>query len=336
MANIIHTWNTQALWQGGSSLSNIDTTTTPNSILYADAGTASTWNNALTGWTLQDTVGAAATLTSTGTGLVVGGTGSNYFAFYQTNGVQFGNTIIGDWVIPYTKTNENQFQIAFMMGFLVTTGSPAHLSYRNGYYVELFNSNISLVEAFLGGSTTVLASAAVPATSGAHTVRIHRSSTGFFQVYLDGVVRLTATNNDFNSSNSGTYFGYATSKSAGNTITLYANGQGPANFTTPSGSVVGSWQSDAVNFGSTVTRQWAPFTFSQTLNSGTTQYFTRSGPNGSTWDAWVAVTGGVVGSTVQAWGEARVDITTTSGEPVVASISFGTKTSVKKTSSFFV
>lgn len=325
-SNVIntHVWNTQSLWQGGSSLTAIDTTSIPNSIEYQYT-TAQTWNNATTGWT-----SSGGTFGADSTGLKFDYSGGAYPYAYraQTN-------VYGDWSVSFllASPGSGSDYVAINVGIIIgsVVGTNNHWANSLVIFCQAFANHagdfVSLRTTDGSGNFgTGFASANQTITFGAtHTIRVRRRPTALHHMdfYYDGTLLFTADDNSFNPAQptASNDFGYFVTSSSASPPTTYFTVNGVSTPTTTDG--LATWISDAVDFSSTPTA-WTQYLKSDTLNGGTVTYYTASSGDNITYDAYVAVpANGVVASTLRRYLKTKAVIDITSGDPSVASITVG-------------
>lgn len=326
-SNIIntHTWQTQADWQGGSSLTAIDTTSIVDSIEY-QYGSAQTWNTSTSGWTTNLVGGDTFTTSSSKNVLSTIGHAGNDSLVYRAS-----TTTVGDWIISFTGAigaSQNLKLNIFLMGG-TDNGAGA---LNNTYYIGINFGGNGVGSVFLHRTGALYLAGAYP-TGGvpgnsAHVVRVRRNGNGLFSVYFNGTLLGTVTDTTYTTS---TNFGYAFDITGiiGATSTVTFDTSTALNVPTSSDGL-GTWISAAVDFGATPT-SWANLTSSQSLNGGAVTYSTAASPDNITYDAYVVVSAGIIGSTLRRYLKVKSIIDITNGDPVIAAISiwaFTTSTTV--------
>jgi len=323
--------DTAAEWNAGT-LSNIVVTgnTLKTDFADPDCRAATTYHSSLSGWTQAhaDWISFPSTGVWSDSGSQVkfesSGANATQGSLYRTQTNESG---IWEW------THSGNSAFGHTYGFFVggvaswTPGSPysgsVHVP-QSGYGLQISSSNLGPVKLVKFGTTatittnqTVLASYVID-TRNTFTIKVVRYPTGRMIVYFDGVAIIDYTDTTYTVSN---YFTvYYTSDGTGNPLNL---GLGTLYF--PSTSVDCQWDSPTLDL-VTIPVAWNPFASVNTPSGVTFAFHTRGSPNNSTWDAWVAVSGTTIGSTLRRYVQWRVAWTTSmSGnqDPVITSITVG-------------
>ena len=110
------------------------------------------------------------------------------------------SVVAGAWQYTFRMTGLTYFNHADI--FFIN--SNVNLA-GNGYRVNVFKANGHgyigyALERYSGGSTVNLGQYNGPLDSSNHNVRITRTSLGYMEVFIDGVLRITATDNTYNTS----------------------------------------------------------------------------------------------------------------------------------------
>lgn len=261
--------DTEAEWEAGSLLTDIDTNTTPGSIQKDN-----TWDDfsdnqhsSNPAWTVDTGAPSAASgaLVLTLGDAIHSAPGDQPFALQFTHqfaiGAGSGNDLV---VVGFALVTPGQFGTSANGYELVI--------YRNGTGVELRRND---------GSTTrvSLATAAHGGGDTSYTWKVTRDGSGVMSVYRDGVLVLSATDNTYTT---GTYLQLEHIGSTG-TSTVDA-----IKFEDGAAVVYESEEFDLLAAPSA----WGTLDYSETLNGGTVTYKTNvaSAPGGP-YDGWVAIDG---------------------------------------------
>ncbi len=300
-------------------------TATANTIRpdYADATLAralSDWADSTSGWSTDS---QPIFFSSYGISMGGGGGGTAPSAAYRSS-----NRAYGRWDI----TRKGMFYAcwAFMaQGFSGPVGNVATnaggtdpIGFYGGYSVRITadppsgtSATVRLYRLDSPSAQTLLAasSAFTRDDAGDHTYSVVRKPTGAMVVYMDGVAVCAATDNTYTSS---AYYGFhMTGGFMCKTGTLY----------TPPASITATWLSATLDL-TAAPYSWQSLARSESPNSGTITYYTRASADGSSWDAYVAVSGDTLGSAFKRYIQVRVDLTASllaSQNPFVSSVTIG-------------
>lgn len=317
----------QVDWETGT-LDTIDTTSFPGKIIYKYSADE-TWHNATSGWTTSILEGSPSpTFTHDVNGLAMTANAAPGASPRQIlNAYRAQSTNIGEWVINFRENpaGAHIYNFSPFFAFMFNTYSATILSsFRSGYFLNIdstapgdnTNMRVSFIRASSTGSTTSLAlSSVIPRLAGTNrTFRIRRSSTGRFDVFLDGTLLFTVTDTTYTS---GSLYGYGIfqriTTATGNVLRLLEDGLELPSSTDGEGI----WTSPTIDAGVNLAA-YSTVDFTHVLNSGTIVYETRTSLDGMAWDAWTPIdVDGTILSAVQRYIQVRailVFITTNSPE----------------------
>ena len=304
-------FTSQVDWETGT-LSGIDTTSTPGKILI-DLNTDNDWDTSTAGWSNHPDPKGSMTMATGDGGLVF--TADPGSADIKDGFYRLSPEGVGEWSFDFkyrkvstTAAGGTGLAIAFHVVLFANTvqtdpsfGKDTYNPFSNGYELW-FNVNSSAG----GGSSTfflgrmdppfgyvgpIISGGSQNFMSAFRNIKVRRTSTGLWSLFLDGVLLGTATDTTHSlipgTSFTGQYV-WTEDTTASNTVWEYKI----RNFETPSSNAgVGIWTSPTIDMTADLAA-YGTLDFTHVLNSGTVTYETRSSPDGSAWDAWVAIDGG--------------------------------------------
>ena len=275
-SSILNTWNfnSQADWNT-CSLSNIDTITTPGSFKAGliddfedgDYSANPTWTVGLGSWQIIDEVWKKL--------LKPNSIGSTENEIYLTS-----NSAVGTWAFDtrYGVLGGEKSRFYFI-------SSTSTKSTSNGYsvaleYDGLTNHQIVRLYRHDAGSETVIGSYNLGSDYPySYSFRIVRDNAGITKIYINSILRITATDNTYTTSGYFLiyeYIGYE--RGIGYTNVYFWETIGLGILTSPAhGAITGL-------------NSWGKLTSTYTANIGTVLIET-SVWNGASWDAWTAIDG---------------------------------------------
>lgn len=290
-------FTTEADFESGS-LSAIDTTTTPGSILHDMNTSASrqltTWSTSTSGWS-TGFAGAGATFTSDGTYVILN-SGPSAFTGRASRA---STKNFGSW----------EFKFKF---------SSATAPHSFAFYYSA-TAEHGTVDYNMPGSLYVGASATkfivhgievaniTPGTS-EHTIKIVKSyfSTDF---YYDGTLMYSA-NGAFNTVSSA-YIGILFAGLANQTVSI-------RDIYIPADTITSDWESPALDFLATPTA-WGVLSHDEVLGSGTVTIYTKTSDDDISYDAYVELTGSTPSSTLRRYTKAKVTLSISSSSSITGS-----------------
>jgi hypothetical protein len=267
---INNTWTqtSQADWTAGTQ-DKTDLTTAPGEIRIDFANTAfktlvDAFDGSLdAGWTSIGT-----TVSITGNKLRLVATGS-----YGTCGVvRASSKVIGSWQFNVTRVSGTAtIFMPFMAGDLNDSGSSVNLI--NAYYVALNGSgSIWLFRTNGSGTATEIASTTGGITDTSdHAIRVARFPSGRIDVYLDGALKISATDTTHTTSNK--------EGLVGGTSTWDFN-----DFYEPSATITAALVTQALD-ALAAPVSWGRLLTTETANGGTITYQTRVSTDNISYDA---------------------------------------------------
>lgn len=300
-------------------------TVTANTIRpdYTDASLArqlTAWADSTAGWSA---VGSGATVSLFGGYLrASGGTaGEAAVSILRSSSAAYGrwditsnNSFFWNWIICAQNFSGSVGQVAS------NAGGTDPIGFYGGYMVRtVFDGSSTDIYLYrLDGPSTqtqLAVQGGFANDSGTeHAFTVARSPSGAIVVYRDGVAILAATDNTFTSSS---YFGFYTQQRPNlcKTGTLYV----------PPASIAASWVSATLDL-TAAPYSWQNFARTESPNSGTIAYYTRTSDDGISWDSYVAVSGDTIGSAFRRYIQVRVDMTASLSapqNPFVSSVTIG-------------
>lgn len=156
-----------------------------------------------------------------------------------------------------------------------------------------------------------------------YTIKIISSPSGLVNVYLDGTLRLSGSAATSPTAN---YIGISTGRGgfAGDSQSYFDDIYRPKN------TLSATWTSQTFDMTATVS-SFGTFISNVYTGAGTVIISTRTSTDGVTWDSWVDVAGGVVGSVVKRYVQIKVVLTmpsTSRDEPFVSYLRLNYKKTV--------
>jgi hypothetical protein len=195
---------------------------------------------------------------------------------------------------------------------------------QSGYAISILRGatgNLKLIKlgttATLNSNQSVLATSASLDTNIDGTVKVVRYAHGRMIVYFDGVAVIDHTDTTYTTCNYFTVY-LRTGFFSGTNI-----GTAPIYF--PSASIACQWDSPSLDL-VTIPVAWDPFNAVVTASGVTFTYYTRTSADNSIWDAWVAVSGTTIGSTLRRYIQWRATWTTSMNgnqDPIIHSLTGG-------------
>jgi hypothetical protein len=280
-------WTSQIDWQAGT-LSNIDTISVPGDIIPDFASFSSTqstsWWSSFSGWNIINAIGGSWFLFS-GQISFSGQTGLHGHGWvYRAN-----TSNQGSWSISQNAFNiANSSTLVNSFYFMANQAPSGGGQFYQGYAIKTsWNSagvvTVSLIrqDSSTIGAETSLGSFSYTPGSG-FNIQVTRDTRGFFQVWVAGVLRFTATDTTYYTS---AFLGFYSEVAC----TVLQSGPWVYALNIPSTSLVGTWTSPILDTG-TNTTAFGALTATQVLNNGSTSFNTRSSPNGYSWSAWQPLT----------------------------------------------
>lgn len=310
--SIENTWvqTTQADWQAGTA-SDVDTVAFPDSVTLGYLRVLDDWTDAdyasNPAWTVNSgTFKAYSNYYGTGGALVCQTTGSIYTASAGYN--------TGTWEFRLNGTHPNLVGRADFH-FISDGTNPAN---NNGYFFRFYQTAYptKIASIYLyrndNGVATQLASyswsAGGPATI--PTIRITRTAAGVFNVYVDGTLYWTVTDNTHDTANYYIFDGYMASAYGYS----YINAIYHSAFIIPTGRYIASGNiiTQAKNTTGTPTAWGIVSVIGDVPAGASATYETSVSADGATWDAWVACgSGGEILSDKKQYIRARINLSTT-------------------------
>lgn len=242
------------------------------------------------------------------------------------------SSVVGEWDFDFEfvggsvmlQTQENCLDFTFMAtNDYFVNYIPTNYTHR-GYRVRVeFNmdTNTSIVRLFLN-SETESASASAGVFSGQHTLKIIRSTNGVINVYIDGNLKISSVTSS-----------PLTSTKIGIACYTYNSGYPYAlpydrkfyvdNIKCPKSTLSAEWASQTFDLSASV-QAFGQMVNTYSANSGTATISTRTSPDGSNWDAWLALGGtNNISSAVRRYIQIKAALTLPSNstsEPLVSSM----------------
>lgn len=152
----------------------------------------------------------------------------------------------------------------------------------NGYVITASSTGFMLRRVTAGAESTLDSHPTITITTSYQSVRVHRLIGGRFLVYVDDVLAFDVTDNTYGTSDRFVIF-HPSGAAAGQQYFIDS-----VVFLSSSGTFDGYHQSSTFDLGANATA-FGNLTVRKTQNGGTWTNETRSSSDGSSWDAWTAV-----------------------------------------------